>query len=230
MNALLEDIRNNVIQGRRNRNDEGIDTSFDGTPGVEELVAEAVEKGIDIREIISEGLVGGMKEVGKKYESAEYFIPDMLAAAEATGVAMNILEPHMQKSGVENRGRFIIATVEGDQHDIGKNIVAIMLRGAGFEVIDLGTDVPSDQVVKKVRETGAELLGLSALLTTTMRFMGEIISKLEAEGLRSSIRVLIGGAPTSEAFAKEIKADAYCEDAFKAVDMAQKLIPACGRK
>ncbi len=230
MKALLQEIKNNVVQGRRNKYDEGIDTSLDGTPGVEELVTAAVEKGIDLKEILNEGLIRGMKEVGKKYESGEYYIPDMLAAAEATGAAMNILEPHMLKSGVENKGKFIIATVQGDQHDIGKNIVAIMLRGAGFEVIDLGTDVPSDVVVKKARETGADLLGLSALLTTTMRFMGETIRKLETEGIRSSIRVLIGGAPTSAAFAREIKADAYCEDAFKAVETAEKLVKTCERK
>jgi 5-methyltetrahydrofolate--homocysteine methyltransferase len=136
---------------------------------------------------------------------------------------MDILGPYLADAGVESKGTFILATVAGDLHDIGKNIVGIMLKGAGFDVKDLGNDVPAERIVAKVKEIGAAYLGLSALLTTTMREMGTVIQTLDKEGIRRQVRVLIGGAPTSEEFAREIGADAYCRDAFHAIDILKQM-------
>jgi 5-methyltetrahydrofolate--homocysteine methyltransferase len=160
--------------------------------------------------------------VGEKFEKKEYLIPDMLASAECVGVAMDLLAPHLIKAGVESKGKFVIATVKGDLHDIGKNIVAIMLKGAGYQVIDLGTDVSADRITAAVKENQASFLGLSALLTTTMRVMGEVVEQLKEEGIRDRVKVLIGGAPTSIEFAHEIGADAYCKDAFQALEIMKK--------
>jgi 5-methyltetrahydrofolate--homocysteine methyltransferase len=164
-----------------------------------------------------------MEIVGQKFDKGEYLIPDMLASAECVGAAMDLLGPHLAGAGVESKGTFVLATVAGDLHDIGKNIVGIMLKGAGFDVVDLGNDVPADRIVSHVRESGARYLGLSALLTTTMREMGTIIQTLGQEGLRDQVRILIGGAPTSKAFAQEIGADAYCRDAFHAIDILKRI-------
>jgi 5-methyltetrahydrofolate--homocysteine methyltransferase len=158
-----------------------------------------------------------MEEVGKLYESGEYLIPDMLASAECVSEVMDMLESKLVGEDVESKGQFVIATVEGDLHDIGKNIVTTMLKGAGFEVRDLGSGVKADKIVQAVKETDAQYVGLSALLTTTMGHMQEVIDGLKKEGLRDKVKVLIGGAPVSEEFAQKIGADYYCEDAFDAI-------------
>lgn len=222
--ALIEEIKKNVIQGRRNAEDDGLDEDLLGQPGVEELVREALEKEIKVKDILVRGLSQGMEVVGSKFEKHEYFIPDMLAAAEAVGAATEILEPYLQQEGQTTKGKFIIATVEKDQHDIGKNIVAIMLKGAGFQVIDLGINVPSDQVVEAVQREKASYVGLSALLDTTMKYMGETIQKLEEKDLRKDVKVFIGGAPTTPEFAEQIGADIHCRDAFAAVNQANKYV------
>ncbi len=220
---LLKAISFNVIQGRVEAEDEGFDEGLEGQPAVTELVNEALDKGLEPKDIVIESLTTAMEEVGEKFERDEYLIPDMLASAECVGVAMDILSPHLIKAGVKSKGKFVIATVAGDLHDIGKNIVAIMLKGAGYQVIDLGTDVSADRIISAVKENDAPFVGLSALLTTTMRVMGEVVKKLEQEGLRDSVRVFIGGAPTSAAFAQEIGADAYCKDAFEAIDILKTM-------
>ncbi|MFP3870807.1 MAG: corrinoid protein [Syntrophobacteria bacterium] len=220
---LLKQLAFNVVQGRVEAGDEGFDVGLEGKPAVTELVQEALDQGIDPKDIVVASLTKSMEEVGEKFERNEYLIPDMLASAECVGVAMDILSPHLIKAGVESKGKFIIATVAGDLHDIGKNIVAIMLKGVGYEVIDLGADTPVDRIVAAVKENRAPFLGLSALLTTTMRVMGDVIQKLEGEGLREGVKVLIGGAPTSAEFAKEIGADAYCKDAFQAIDVLKAM-------
>jgi 5-methyltetrahydrofolate--homocysteine methyltransferase len=220
---LLEKIAFTVMQGRVNAEDEGFDEGLEGQPGVVELVNEAIAQGIDPRMIVVEGLTTSMEEVGGKFESKEYLIPDMLASAECVGAAMDILSPHLIKSGVESKGKFLIATVAGDLHDIGKNIVAIMLKGQGYEVIDLGTDVSSDRIIDEVKKDGVSFLGLSALLTTTMREMEQVINQLREEGVRDSVQVFIGGAPTSQNYAKKIGADAYCRDAFQLIDILQSM-------
>jgi len=214
---IIATIKENVIQGRKTQEDVGIDESRTGTPAVSELVQQALESSISPQVIITEGLTAGMQVVGEKFATKEYFIPDMLASAEAVGAAMDILKPILESSNVETKGKFAIATVKGDIHEIGKNIVAILLKGAGYEVHDLGTDVPTEKVVEFVREEKPGYLGLSALLTTTMTEMGVVIKTLEENKLRSSIKVLIGGAAVSDEFAQEIGADAYCVDAFDAV-------------
>jgi 5-methyltetrahydrofolate--homocysteine methyltransferase len=219
---IIATIKENVIQGRKTQEDVGIDDSLEGTPGVVELTQQALERNISPQVIITEGLTAGMQVVGEKFSTKEYFIPDMLASAEAVGAAMDILKPVLESANVETKGQFAIATVKGDIHDIGKNIVAILLKGAGYEVYDLGTDVPTEKVVEFVKEERPGYLGLSALLTTTMTEMGEVIKALEENKLRSSVKVLIGGAAVSEEFAHEIDADAYCVDAFQAIKVLEE--------
>lgn len=220
---LIQKIGFNVIQGRVEAEDEGFDEGLEGQPAVTELVQKALEKGLNPKFIVIDGLTEAMDVVGEKFENREYLIPDMLASAECVGAAMDILSPHLIKAGIESKGKFIIATVAGDLHDIGKNIVSIMLKGAGYEVIDLGSDVPTERIVEAVKEHKAPFLGLSALLTTTMRAMENVIDKLKDEGLRDGVKVLIGGAPTSPEFADQIGANAHCRDAFQAIDVLKRL-------
>ncbi|MFC1770204.1 corrinoid protein [Nitrospirota bacterium] len=215
--SLIEEIKSNVIQGRINSEDEGFDEGLEDKPATLELIEQALKENVDIKELVVDGLTAGMTEVGKRFESGVYLIPDMLASAEAVGAAMNVLAPHLEKAGVKSKGKFVIATVAGDLHDIGKNIVAIMLKGAGIEVVDLGTDVKADKIVDAVVKQKPLFLGLSALLTTTMREMETVINKLKDASVRDSVKVLIGGAPTSADFAQSIGADEYCADAFAAI-------------
>ncbi len=214
---IIATLKENVIQGRKTRENEGIDEALSGTPGVVELTQTALKSNIPPEVIIAQGLTSGMQVVGEKFSTKEYFIPDMLASAEAVGKAMDILKPYLEASNVETKGKFAIATVKGDIHDIGKNIVAILLRGAGYEVNDLGTDVPTEKIVEVIKEYKPDFLGLSALLTTTMIIMGEIIEALKENGLRDKVKVLIGGAAVSDEYAQEIGADAYCVDGFHAI-------------
>ncbi|MBL7209742.1 MAG: corrinoid protein, partial [Dehalococcoidia bacterium] len=188
-----------------------------GQPGVKELIEEALARGIEAPEIINNGLTAGMKIVGQKFETKEYFIPDMLASAEAVGVAMGMLEPHLARSGIKPKGKVVVATVRGDLHDIGKNIVSILLRGAGYAVKDLGNDIDAQTIVKAVRDEKPQFLGLSALLISTMARMTETIQALTESGLRDQVKVIVGGAPVSEEFAKSIGADGYGADGFDAV-------------
>jgi 5-methyltetrahydrofolate--homocysteine methyltransferase len=213
---IIEQLKENVIQGRKTQEDEGIDEELTGTPGVVELTHLALEKNISPEEIIN-ALTAGMRVVGDKYSSKEYFIPDMLASAEAVGEAMEILKPILEAANVETKGKFAIATVHGDIHDIGKNIVAILLRGAGYEVYDLGTNVDTEKIIDFVKEESPDYLGLSALLTTTMTEMGVVTEALEDSGLRDKVRVLIGGAAVSDEYAQKIGADVYCPDGFHAI-------------
>jgi 5-methyltetrahydrofolate--homocysteine methyltransferase len=215
---ILSTLKENVIQGRKTAEDEGIDEELTG-PGVLELTQQALDQSIPTKNIITEGLTAGMQVVGEKFSAKEYFIPDMLASAEAVGAAMDILKPHLEASNVETKGKFAIVTVKGDIHDIGKNIVAILLKGSGYDVYDLGIDVPPEKIVEFVREEKPDYLGLSALLTTTMVAMGEVIEALKENGLRDNVKVLIGGAAVSDEYAKEIGADAYCVDGFDAVKL-----------
>lgn len=218
MKEILEEIKRNIVEGRLDSEDEGFDGDMVGRPGVKELVSQALEENVSPNDIVTECLNKGMEEVGHLYESGEYLIPDMMAAAECVSEAMNMLEPHLAKEDVKKMDQFVLATVEGDLHDIGKNIVATLLRGSGFQVHDLGTGVPADKIVAAVEETNAQYVGLSALLTTTMEHMPEVIRKLKEKGLRDKVKVFIGGAPLSVEFAEKIGADFYCEDAFEAIE------------
>ncbi len=220
---IISLIRENVIQGRVTQDDEGLDEGMVGQPGVTELVNQALAQNVSVEKIINMGLTEGMNIVGQKFEAKEYFIPDMLASAEAVGVAMEILEPHLAKSGIKSKGKIIVVTVKGDLHDIGKNIVSILLRGAGYTVKDLGNDIDPQTIVDAVKAERPQFLGLSALLTSTMVHMGEILQALTESGLRDKVKVIIGGAPVSAEFAKSIGADGYGADGFQAVAVVEVL-------
>lgn len=223
MSDILEQIRKNVIEGRIDSADEGFDGDMAGEPGVIELVNRGLEDSLSPDTILNEAVSPGMEEVGRRYESGEYLIPDMLAAAECVSEATKILEPLLVDGDINSRGKFIIATVEGDLHDIGKNIVSTLLRGAGFEVEDLGVGIEAREVVNAVEKSQAKYLGLSALLTTTMGHMEEVIELLGEKGLRDEILVCVGGAPTSQEFAEKIGADLYGADAFDAINKLEAI-------
>jgi 5-methyltetrahydrofolate--homocysteine methyltransferase len=225
---ILESIRKNTILGRVDEADEGFEGDMEGEPGVTELVESALEQGIPVSQIIAEALSPAMDEVGAKYESKEYLIPDMLAGAECVSAAMDILKPHLEGSDVERKGTVVIASVEGDRHDIGKNIVSTLLKGAGYDVLDLGTSVPADTIVEELKKSEARFVGLSALLTSTMTKMPEVIDAIKGAGLRDKVSVIVGGAPVNQEFADKIGADAYCRDAFEAVDRLDNLRSAAG--
>ncbi len=188
------------------------------------LAKEALDNGIDASEIVSRGLQAGMTVVGDKYSSGEYFLPDMLMAARAMKTALEEIKPALGITGVPTIGRVVIGTVAGDMHDVGKNVVATFLGGSGFEVHDLGLNVADQTFVDEVRAKRADILGLSALLTTTMPLMGRIIQLLDEAGLRSSVKVIVGGAPVTQDFADYIGADAYAHDGGKAIRVCRQLM------
>ena len=195
---------------------------YDGDDdAVAELVQQALDQGLKPAEVLSGGLIAGMDEVGKDFKAGDLFVPEVLIAARAMHAGMGVLRPLLADSGVPSAGKFVIGTVEGDLHDIGKNLVKMMIEGAGFETVDLGTDVKADAFVEAVREHQPALVGMSALLTTTMVNMKTTIEALEEAGLRDSLKIMIGGAPVTAAFAEEIGADAYAPDAASAVDVAR---------
>jgi 5-methyltetrahydrofolate--homocysteine methyltransferase len=220
---IISLIRENVIQGRVTQDDEGLDGGMVGQPGVTELTEKALAAGLDVRDIINEGLTEGMRLVGQRFEDKAYCIPDMLASAEAVGAAMKLLEPHLAQSGVETKGKVLLATVKGDLHDIGKNMVSILLRSAGYTVKDLGNDVEPQSIVNAVRVENPQFLGLSALLTSTMVNMRDTIQALEKSGLRDRVKVIIGGAPVSAQYARSIGADGYAADGFQALMIIKSL-------
>lgn len=185
---------------------------------------EALDGGIAPRRILDDGLIGGMNIIGDQFRRHEIFLPDVLLAARAMYAGLDLLKPLLEQEGGAARGRVLLGTVRGDLHDIGKNLVAIMLRGAGYEVIDLGNDVAPDRFVAAARETDARVLGMSALLTTTMPVMKEVIARLRAEGLTDRVKTVVGGAPLSAEYAREIGADAYAYDAARAVEVVRGLI------
>ncbi|MEM2015704.1 MAG: corrinoid protein [Candidatus Methanomethylicia archaeon] len=194
--------------------------------GAIKAAEEALKYGLDPIDAIENGLAKGIKIVGEKFGSGEIFLTELAIAAEAMKEALKIFEPAILKSGRERKvlGRIVIGTVEGDIHDIGKNIVSTLLMASGFEVIDLGVDVPVEVFVEKVKELKPDILALSALMTTTMIKMVDVIKALEREGLRDKVKVMIGGAPTSKDWAREIGADGHGVDAIEAVEVAKKLI------
>jgi 5-methyltetrahydrofolate--homocysteine methyltransferase len=192
----------------------------------EALTKDALEAGTEPLSIINEGLVPGMEIVGQKFQSGEYFLPQMVIAANAMQQAMGLLEPELQarKQVSESVGTVVIGTVKGDIHEIGKSLVATMMSAYGFRVHDVGVDVDAETFVDKVKETGANLLGLSALLTTTMTAQREVIQAFEEAGIRDQVKVLVGGAPVTEEWADTIGADGYAEDVMGAVDLSKRLV------
>lgn len=218
---LIQQIKENVIQGRITKEDEGLEEGMVGQPGVTELTEKALAEGINAQDIITGGLTSGMDIVGQKFAAKEYYIPDMLASAEAVGTAMEILEPYLVQSGIKSKGKVIVATVKGDLHDIGKNIVTILLRGAGYTVKDLGNDIDTSAIVEAVKNEKPGFLGLSALLTSTMANMRDVVQSLEENGIRKDVKVIVGGAPVSQEFALNIGADGYGADGFEAVRIVE---------
>ena len=198
---------NQMLQKGRNNN-------------VAQLCTQALEQGVPVREILNDGLIAAMMEVGQRFKENKIYVPEVLIAARAMNAGMDVLRPELVKAGVEPVGKAIICTVKGDLHDIGKNLVKMMLQGVGIECIDLGVDVDGEAVVEAVKQTGAKLVCLSALLTTTMTAQEQIIKALEDAGIRDSVKVMIGGAPVTEQYAQQIGADAYTRDAAGAAEVA----------
>ncbi len=188
------------------------------------LTQAAFDAGANPQDIVSKGLQAGMAAVGEKFSSGEYFLPDMLMAARAMKAALEVLQPALEKTGIPTIGRVVIGTVEGDMHDIGKNVVATFLSGNGFEVIDLGLNVSVQKFIDEVKEKKPDILGMSALLTTTMPVMGKVIKSLEEVGLRSSLKVIVGGAPVTQDYANYIGADGYAHDGGRAVPACKQLL------
>ena len=187
-----------------------------------EITKSALEEGTAAKNVLEEGLIAGMDVVGARFKKNEVYIPEVLIAARAMKMAMEILEPELLKAGVEPVGKFLIATVQGDLHDIGKNLVAMMLKGAGFDVVDLGVDVKPEKFVEQVKTHGVHVVGMSALLTTTMPGIEKTIQALKDAGV--SAKIMIGGAPITQDYADKIGADGYAADAASAVDVAKSLV------
>ena len=191
---------------------------------VQKLTEQAIAENRGAKKILDEGLIAGMTIVGEKFKAHEIFLPDVLLAAKAMHAGMDLLKPLLIKDDIPMMGKVVIGTVQGDLHDIGKSLVGIMLKGAGFEVIDLGRDVAPEKFLDTAKETKAEIIGLSALLTTTMPVMRKVINLAKEEGMRHELRIIVGGAPLSEDYANEIGADAYCYDGINAVDCVKRFL------
>jgi len=190
---------------------------------VKKLTQEALDSGEKADAVLKEGLLPAMEQIGVKFKNNEIYIPEVLIAARAMHGGMAILKPILSKSAASQTAKVIVGTVKGDLHDIGKNLVAMMLEGGGFEVVDLGIDVSADKFVEAIREHQPKVVGMSALLTTTMREMKGTLEAIQEAGLRKQVKVMIGGAPVTDRFAKEIGADGYAPDAASAVDVARSL-------
>lgn len=212
MDEILQSIFDSIVDGDRDSTQSG--------------VVQALEKGLSPQQILNEGLIAAMTRVGQLFEEGEYYVPEMLIAARAMQSGLAELKPRLVASGVQSVGKVAIGTVKGDLHDIGKNLVAMMLEGAGFEIIDLGADVDPGKFIDAVRLQQVDIIGMSALLTTTMTNMKVTIDALKDAGLRDQVKVLVGGAPVTEAFASQIGADGYSPDASSAVRKAKELLQA----
>jgi 5-methyltetrahydrofolate--homocysteine methyltransferase len=187
-------------------------------------VQEALDKGINPGVILNDGMVAAMAEVGRLFEEGEYYVPEMLIAARAMQHGLAVLKPHLASANVKSQGKVVAGTVKGDLHDIGKNLVCMMLEGAAFEIVDLGSDVTPEKFVEAIRTTGANVVCMSALLTTTMPSMKTTIEALKVAGLRDKVKVMVGGAPLTDQYAREIGADGYAPDASRAVALAKSLL------
>jgi 5-methyltetrahydrofolate--homocysteine methyltransferase len=209
--------------------DETIKTIFEavlqGDKGqVEKNIQIALDLKMDSTVILSDGMIAAMREVGKRFEAGDYYVPEMLICAQAMQAGMVLLKPHLQRGNEHSNGKVVIGTVKGDLHSIGKNLVALMLEGAGFEVKDLGIDVAAEDIVAAIRKEQPDILALSALLTTTMATMKQTIDEIQAAGLRDKIKIMVGGAPVTEKYAQQIGADGYSPDASRAVGLAESLM------
>lgn len=193
---------------------------------VKELVQQAIDAGVPVKEILDNGLLSGMNIIGGKFKNNEVFVPEVLVAARAMNQGISILKPYLMDANVQPIGKVCIGTVQGDLHDIGKNLVRMMLEGKGIEVVDLGVDVPSEAFVTAATEQGCKVILCSALLTTTMGIMRDVVAAAENAGIRDQVKIMIGGAPVTDAFCREIGADAYLPDAASAADKAVEFLQA----
>jgi len=210
MHAKTQEIYNAVIEGN--------------APGTQAAVQAALAEGLEPASLLTEGMIAAMKEVGRRFEEGDYFVPEMLIAARAMQSGLALLKPYLKDADIKPAGKVAIGTVKGDLHDIGKNLVGMMLEGGGFEVIDLGTDVTPGKFVEAVVNEHVQIIGLSALLTTTMSNMKNTIDALKDAGVREQVKVIIGGAPVTEEYAVKIGADGFSSDASRAVALAQSLM------
>lgn len=210
MEPIIKEIYTNVMEGDAN--------------AITANVQAAIDAGIPVSVILNEGMIAAMAEVGRLFEEGECFVPEMLVAARAMQTGMALLKPHLKEADVASAGKVAIGTVKGDLHDIGKNLVAMMLEGAGFEIVDLGADVSPEKFVEAVREQKVQIVAMSALLTTTMPSIQKTIEALNAAGVRGQVKVMIGGAPVTQSYADQIGADGFAPDASRAVAKAQKMI------
>jgi 5-methyltetrahydrofolate--homocysteine methyltransferase len=209
MEPIIKEIYNGILEGQHK--------------AVEAKVKSALSAGANPKELLDNGMIAAMAEVGRLFEIGEYYVPEMLISARAMQAGLAVLKPHLKEANIQSAGKVAIGTVKGDLHDIGKNLVAMMLEGAGFEIMDLGTDVAPDKFVSAV-QAGANLIALSALLTTTMPNMKAVIEGLKTSGLRDQVKVMIGGAPVTDSYAAQIGADGYAPDASRAVNLAKSLV------
>lgn len=207
---VLQELANAIISGKMT------DT--------EKLVQQALDANIPVQDVLNKGMIAGMDVVGQKFKNNEFYVPEVLIAARAMKAGMKILKPKLAESGVEPIARLALGTVKGDLHDIGKNLVAMMLEGAGFEIVDLGVDVAPEKYLAAIKEKQVKLIGMSALLTTTMLNMKATIEALKSSGLRDSVKIIIGGAPVTQSYADEIGADGYAADAATAVSVVKHLL------
>lgn len=210
MQEILQQIYQGIIEGQEKI--------------VREKVQLAIDEDIAPTHILNNAMISAMDEVGQQFEYGDFFVPEMLVSARAMQEGLSVLKPYLIEANVEPAGRVVIGTVQGDLHDIGKNLVSMMLEGAGFEVYDLGTDVPSTSFIEKLKEIDADILALSALLTTTMQNMKKVIEDIEETGLRNRVKIIVGGAPVTDEYAQTIGADGYGSDAIRAVSLAKSLL------
>ena len=210
MNATLSSLYDAILSG--------------GVASAKAGAQAALDAGLEPNLILSEGMIAAMAEVGRRFEDGEYFVPEMLISARAMQAGLNLLKPHLVGAEVKPAGKIVIGTVKGDLHDIGKNLVGLMLEGAGFEIIDLGVDVSPEKFVEAIVAEGANMVALSALLTTTMLNMETTIQAIQKAGLRDKVKVMIGGAPITQDYANQIGADGFSQDASRAVTVAKSLL------
>lgn len=212
MQEELKALAQAILEGKRN--------------DAAELTQKLVDAGVTPKQILDNGLIAGMSVAGEKFKNGEYFVPEVLVAARAMKASMEILRPLLVATDVQPIGTIVLGTVRGDLHDIGKNLVAMMLEGAGFRVVDLGVDVAADKFIAAAKEHNPQIVGMSALLTTTMTYIPEVIKAFDSEGLRPKVKIIVGGAPVTQEWANQIGADAYAPDAATAVDKCKELLSA----
>jgi len=212
MQEELQTLARAILEGKRNE--------------AVVLTQKLVDAGVTPKQILDEGLIAGMSVAGEKFKNGEYFVPEILVAARAMKASMEILRPLLVATDVQPIGTMVIGTVHGDLHDIGKNLVAMMMEGAGFKVVDLGVDVSAEKFIEAAKEHNAQIVGMSALLTTTMTYIPEVIKAFDEAGLRPKVKLIVGGAPVTQEWANQIGADAYAPDAATAVDKCKELLGA----